>query len=128
MLAWQEISSLMVVCILLKPVPFYKRKNSLQKRTDLLMFPFSTGCGSAWLERSVRDAEAARSNRAIPTKKSKTPQAQNLRRLLHQASKRFGALHGWLYTKDGGKPARVYTKDRGKRFLQAVILFFETDP
>ena len=117
MLAWQEISSLMVVCILLKPVPFYKRKNSLQKRTDLLMFPFSTGCGSAWLERSVRDAEAARSNRAIPTKKSKTPQAQNLRRLLHQASKRFGALHGWLYTKDGGK-----------RFLQAVILFFETDP
>jgi len=36
---------------------------------------------------------------------------------LHQASKRFGALHGWLYTKDGGK-----------RFLQAVILFFETDP
>ena len=76
------------------------------------MFPFSTGCGSAWLERSVRDAEAARSNRAIPTKKSKTPQAQNLRRILHQASKRFGALHGWLYT-----------KDRGKRFLQAVILF-----
>ena len=92
------------------------------------MFPFSTGCGSAWLERSGRDAEAARSNRAIPTKKSKTPQAQNLRRLLHQASKRFGALHGWLYTKDGGKPARVYPKDRGKRFLQAVILFFETDP
>ena len=73
-----------------------------------------------WLslvERCVRDAETARSNRAIPTKKSKTPQAQNLRRLLHQASKRFGALHGWLYTKDGGK-----------RFLQAVILFFETDP
>ena len=35
------------------------------------MFPFSTGCGSAWLERSVRDAEAARSNRAIPTSKIK---------------------------------------------------------
>ncbi len=26
-----------------------------------------SGCGSVWLERSVRDAEAARSNRAIPT-------------------------------------------------------------
>ena len=35
------------------------------------MLPFSTGCGSAWLERSVRDAEAARSNRAIPTRKIK---------------------------------------------------------
>lgn len=31
----------------------------------------STGCGSVWLERSVRDAEAARSNRAIPTRKIK---------------------------------------------------------
>lgn len=30
-----------------------------------------TGCGSVWLERSVRDAETARSNRAIPTRNFK---------------------------------------------------------
>lgn len=36
------------------------------------MFSLATGCGSVWLERSVRDAEAARSNRAIPTIKKQT--------------------------------------------------------
>ena len=35
-----------------------------------VMSPLATGCGSVWLERSVRDAEAARSNRAIPTIKN----------------------------------------------------------
>ena len=35
------------------------------------MSPLATGCGSVWLERSVRDAEAARSNRAIPTIKNR---------------------------------------------------------
>ena len=35
------------------------------------MSSLATGCGSVWLERSVRDAEAARSNRAIPTRKIK---------------------------------------------------------
>ena len=37
-----------------------------------VMSPLATGCGSVWLERSVRDAEAARSNRAIPTIKKQT--------------------------------------------------------
>ena len=36
------------------------------------MSSLATGCGSVWLERSVRDAEAARSNRAIPTIKKQT--------------------------------------------------------
>lgn len=36
-----------------------------------VMSPLATGCGSVWLERSVRDAEAARSNRAIPTIKNR---------------------------------------------------------
>ena len=35
------------------------------------MSSLATGCGSVWLERSVRDAEAARSNRAIPTIKNR---------------------------------------------------------
>ena len=36
------------------------------------MSSLATGCGSVWLERSVRDAEAARPNRAIPTIKKQT--------------------------------------------------------
>ena len=45
-----------------------KQKKALPNVFVRRKVPFLTGCGSAWLERSVRDAEAARSNRAIPTR------------------------------------------------------------
>ena len=40
---------------------------SLSYKTSLM-----TGCGSVWLERSVRDAEAGGSNPLIPTRNSRT--------------------------------------------------------
>ena len=52
---------------------FDKHKNDLPKKKGWDKVSFLTGCGSAWLERSVRDAEAARSNRAIPTRKNRGP-------------------------------------------------------
>ena len=38
-----------------------------------ILFLCMSGCGSVWLERSVRDAEAAGSNPAIPTIPSPLP-------------------------------------------------------
>ena len=46
-------------------------KKALQKFLSLFIENFLSGCGSVWLECSVRDAEAARSNRAIPTSEFK---------------------------------------------------------
>lgn len=43
-------------------------KKALQKTASLFIESFLTGCGSVWLEYSVRDAGVARSNRAIPTR------------------------------------------------------------
>ena len=56
--------------------PDMAEKNFFEKKACIrqafgVMSSLATGCGSVWLERSVRDAEAARSNRAIPTIKNR---------------------------------------------------------
>ncbi len=43
-------------------------KNACHSHPPALNTSSSTGCGSAWLERSVRDAEAGGSNPLIPTR------------------------------------------------------------
>ena len=55
-----------------------------------VMSPLATGCGSVWLERSVRDAEAARSNRAIPTIKKRTGSSE--------AGARFFMAAIWMHS------------------------------
>ena len=58
------------------------------------MSPLATGCGSVWLERSVRDAEAARSNRAIPTIKKQTGSSEAGARFLFPKSGMCSLLCG----------------------------------
>ena len=67
------------------------------------MSPLATGCGSVWLERSVRDAEAARSNRAIPTIKKQTGSSEAGARFLFPKSGMCSLLCGACACDAGGR-------------------------
>ena len=67
------------------------------------MSPLATGCGSVWLERSVRDAEAARSNRAIPTIKKQTGSSEAGARFLFPKSGMSSLLCGACACDAGGR-------------------------
>lgn len=68
-----------------------------------VMSPLATGCGSVWLERSVRDAEAARSNRAIPTIKKQTGSSEAGARFLFPKSGMCSLLCGACACDAGGR-------------------------
>ena len=63
----------------------------------------TAGCGSVWLERSVRDAEAARSNRAIPTIKKQTGSSEAGARFLFPKSGMCSLLCGACACDAGGR-------------------------
>lgn len=82
-----------------------------------VMSPLATGCGSVWLERSVRDAEAARSNRAIPTIKKQTGSSEAGARFLFPKSGMCSLLCGACAC-DAGGAARPHIK---KTFLSSCL-------
>ena len=79
------------------------------------MSSLTTGCGSVWLERSVRDAEAARSNRAIPTIKKQTGSSEAGARFFYAASG-MCPLPCTACAREGGRRVRL-SAQRGPVFL-----------